>query len=802
MDDDIYLEDRRRPETTRKPSTHSLASYLDDPLEHRSSYELDEVRRYEDFHTIDWVQDSSREYRRKEERLRRSQELRLSHGRIHKFKEILWDAYDAGQAWIVITMVGLCIGLNAACLNILTEFLGDLKTGYCRRGWYLNKSFCCWGESDEAGCADWTTWSSRLLFNYAFYVLFAVVFSSSSAYLVKNYAPYAAGSGISEIKCIIGGFVMRGFLGAWTLMIKSIGLPLAIASGLSVGKEGPSVHVAVCTGNVISRFFEKYNRNAAKMREIYCAASAAGVAVAFGSPIGGILFALEEMSSNFPLKTMWRSFFCALVATASLAAMNPFRTGQLVMFTVQYDRDWHFFEILFFSILGVFGGLYGEFVMKWNLRVTAFRKRCLGKFAIQEAVTLAGLTALIAYWNPFLEIDMTKSMQLLFKECEGEDYDGMCDPGPKTGLVLSLLWATAVRTIFVVITYGCRVPAGIFVPSMAIGASFGRAVGTIVAALHERYPGAAIFSACKPDVPCITPGTYAFLGAAAALSGIMHITVSVVVIMFELTGALTFILPTMIVVGVTKVFADNFAKGGGIADRMIFFNGFPFLDSKEDPVFGIDVDKIMVRDLITLPVNGLNLGQVEALLNAYPFRGFPIVDSRETRILLGYIGHRELSWAVAQARKDPTFGDDAACYFTTPEARVESPNTPIIPITPDQGSSSRALDFALYIDPAPLTVNPRLPLETAMDIFKALGPRVILVEHKGRLTGLLTIKDVLKYEHSHNTNETTEDHREAARQSIEAAEDAAVERFLRIGQWIRTRVSEYITIARQAVTRH
>jgi len=117
-----------------------------------------------------------------------------------------------------------------------------------------------------------------------------------SGILVKSFAPYAAGSGISEIKCILAGFVMKGFLGARTLFIKSISLPLSIGSGLSVGKEGPSVHYAVCTGNVISRFFNKYRRNAAKTREILTAAAGTGVAVAFGSPIGGVLFSLEVSS--------------------------------------------------------------------------------------------------------------------------------------------------------------------------------------------------------------------------------------------------------------------------------------------------------------------------------------------------------------------------------------------------------------------------------------------------------------------------------------------------------------------------
>lgn len=62
----------------------------------------------------------------------------------------------------------------------------------------------------------------------------------------------------------------------------------------------------------------------------------------------------------------------------------------------------------------------------------------------------------------------------------------------------------------------------------------------------RTYPQSGIFAVCDPDLPCITPGTYAFLGAAAALSGVMRITVTVVVVMFELTGALTYILPTMV----------------------------------------------------------------------------------------------------------------------------------------------------------------------------------------------------------------------------------------------------------------
>ena len=427
------------------------------PAEQAITEEIAEIKRYEDFTTIDWVQDAAQAQVRR--RARRKESRFFERDGVLGWRRRVWESYDAAQAWIVITLVGVVIGLNAAALSIVTEWLSDIKMGYCTTAWYLNEGFCCFGS--EEGCDEWKRWSSFGIVNYFIYAIFAVLLCFISAYLVKNYAPYAAGSGISEIKCIIAGFIMKGFLGFWTFLIKSICLPLAIASGLSVGKEGPSVHYAVCVGNVISRFFDKYKRSASKTREILTATAGAGVAVAFGSPIGGVLFSLEEMASHFPLKTLWRSYFCALVATAVLSAMNPFRTGQLVMFSVKYDRDWHFFEIVFYIILGIFGGLYGAFVINWNLKAQAFRKKYLSKYAIPEAVILAGATALLCYPNMFLRIDMTEMMETLFRECEGDyDYDGLCDRRNRWSLITSLAAATVMRTLLFIVSYGCKVPSG------------------------------------------------------------------------------------------------------------------------------------------------------------------------------------------------------------------------------------------------------------------------------------------------------------------------------------------------------
>ncbi|PHH75360.1 hypothetical protein CDD80_2457 [Ophiocordyceps camponoti-rufipedis] len=702
-----------------------------------------EIKRYEDFSTIDWVQDAAREQARRKVRRRRAAGLYVRGGSGWRYR--LWAWYDAAQGWIVVTIMGVAIGLNAAFLNIITEWLSDIKMGYCSTAFYLNQSFCCWGERD--GCEHWHRWAGFEPLNYLLYIVFATLFAFVSATLVKSFAPYAAGSGISEIKCIIAGFVMKGFLGLRTLLIKSVCLPLAIASGLSVGKEGPSVHYAVCTGNVVSRLFTKYRGNAGKTREILSACAAAGVAVAFGSPIGGVLFSLEEMSNYFPLKTMWRSYFCALVATAVLAAMNPFRTGQLVMFQVSYDRDWHFFEVLFYVVIGLFGGLYGALVIKWNLRAQAFRKKYLTRYAVLEATLLAAATAVVAYPNAILRIDMTESMEQLFLECEaGADHHGLCESDRRVANVASLALATVLRIFLVIISYGCKVPAGIFVPSMAIGASFGRTVGILVQALHEANPTGLFFSACKVDEPCITPGTYAFLGAAAALSGIMHITVSVVVIMFELTGALTYILPTMIVVGVTKAVSDWFGKGG-IADRMIWFSGFPFLDNKEDHNFGVPVSHVMGNSVVSLPVDGLSLGQVEQLLSEDKYQGFPIVEDSRSKILAGYIGRPELQYGIDRIRRERTVVDPSArCVFARP-AEPTAAST----------EAAAMLDLSGYVDTTPVRVHPKLPLETVMELFRKIGPRVILIEYHGRLTGLVTVKDCLKYQFQVEASENLKD---------------------------------------------
>jgi chloride channel 3/4/5 len=205
-----------------------------------------------------------------------------------------------------------------------------------------------------------------------------------------------------------------------------------------------------------------------------------------------------------------------------------------------------------------------------------------------------------------------------------------------------------------------------------------------------------------------------------------------------------------IVVGVTKAVSDRFGKGG-IADRMIWFNGFPFLDNKEEHSFGVPVSQVVTTDVTILPAEGLSLSDVETILKDNKFQGYPIVENQTSKILLGYIGRTELRYAIDRTRRENMVSPSAKCYFTPPTTR--STMTPASAIAPSVTFDTMAatagqtsIDFSRFIDPTPLTVHPRLPLETVMELFKKMGPRVILIEHRGKLTGLVTVKDCLKYQ--------------------------------------------------------
>lgn len=200
---------------------------------------------------------------------------------------------------------------------------------------------------------------------------------------------------------------------------------------------------------------------------------------------------------------------------------------------------------------------------------------------------------------------------------------------------------------------------------------------------------------------------------------------------------------------VTKSVSDQVGKGG-IADQMIRFNGYPFLEKDDaesgDKGFNEPIAHIMRKDLVVIPSTGLPLSELQRLVQSSSFQGFPVVASATDRTIIGFIPKTELRFALDRARRSYSLSPDACCTFSDREAPAGGVSS---------GGGIDRVDFGQYVDETPLTVSPKMPLEIVLQLFRRMGPRVILVQAEGQLQGLVTIKDVLRHE-------ATEKHREAA----------------------------------------
>lgn len=227
------------------------------------------------------------------------------------------------------------IGILTACVAFLVDVaeasVSDWKLGYCKTNVFWNREICCTDRHPLGirkanlgeGCDSCHMWSDNYYKAFAVFVGFALLFgvlSSSITMWTKSTLPaaapghgdkhqkpgieteqavtgksiyLAAGSGIPEIKTILSGFVIPHFLDFKVLFVKAVGATFAVATGMCLGKEGPFVHISTCVAYLVGKCFPKYRENGRKMRELLSAGCSSGLSVAFGAPIGGVLFSYE-----------------------------------------------------------------------------------------------------------------------------------------------------------------------------------------------------------------------------------------------------------------------------------------------------------------------------------------------------------------------------------------------------------------------------------------------------------------------------------------------------------------------------
>lgn len=288
-----------------------LASSIskDEQALHASARAIGERLPYNDYTTIDWLHDLVKDSARHQ---------LLHRSGLRSNRLVLW--WDAAQGWVAACIIGVLTAGVAFLVDVSVASVADWKEGRCASGggWWLDRERC--GDA-------WRPWSASWGSTYGIYVCFALVYglvAGGVTMLTKATLPaaesrddadetwrgsppkdhisetttgksmyMAAGSGIPEIKTILSGFVIPHFLDFKVLVVKAVGAIFAVGTGMNLGKEGPFVHISTCVGYLVARWFPKYNDNGRKMREMLSVACSAGLSVAFGAPIGGVLFSYE-----------------------------------------------------------------------------------------------------------------------------------------------------------------------------------------------------------------------------------------------------------------------------------------------------------------------------------------------------------------------------------------------------------------------------------------------------------------------------------------------------------------------------
>ncbi|KAL8980551.1 MAG: hypothetical protein Q9205_004403 [Flavoplaca limonia] len=742
----LLAHDRRFSAVQNEADANSiLSTHVSKEEELLATTSVGERLPYNDYTTIDWLHDLVKD----------SFRSRIIHAQ-PGIRGHLGSAFESGQGWIAAALIGILTACVAFCVDVAVATVSDWKLGYCDTNIFSNRENCCTtrhplgatntnlGES----CPAWHMWTDDYWKAFGVFVGFALAFgaiSSSFTMLTKSTLPtaapghgdksdrlteggdqgvvgksiyLAAGSGIPEIKTILSGFVIPHFLDLKVLVIKAIGAVFAVATGMCLGKEGPFVHIATCVAYLVGMLFPKYNENGRKMRELLSAGCSAGLSVAFGAPIGGVLFSYEEISTYFPRKVLWRAFLCSLFAAMVLKALNPTGTGKLVLFETNYGISYSPVHYLVFVLLGIAGGLFGGVFCKANFWWSkTFRKYAIiSRNPVFEVFIVVLATGLLQYPNPMTREPGDVIIKNLLVDCRGESEAWVCQQEAKDGNSKYLGWlvyGTLVKLVLTIITFGCKVPSGIIIPALDAGAFFGRLVGQWITT--------------------ISPGIFAMVGAAAFLAGVSRMTISLCVIMFELTGELEYIVPHMIAILVAKWVADALEKDG-VYDLAQAVLGHPFLDAdhamhlvqgQQELVQRLIPPKKTMQD-ITVDVpkdNKISKRTLDDKLEKLKERG--LMDAGlvlvQDGMLQGYLAEGELDFGL----------NNLGMYWES-TARIRLLGEA------EEGD----LDLSMFVDRTPLTICAQAPMEYLVEMFGKLGLRYICVveEGSGRVVGVVIKK--------------------------------------------------------------
>ncbi|KAI4454529.1 chloride channel protein 2 [Holotrichia oblita] len=581
------------------------------------------------------------EKRRIKEEKARKKELQGYQGKLAKTAGYIWRHSFAklGEDWVFLALLGIIMAI--------LSFLMDKGIMMCNKA-------RIWLYSDItvhplAQYAAWVTLPVCL-----------ILFSAGFAHLV---APQSIGSGIPEMKTILRGVALKEYLTFKTILAKVIGLTATLGSGMPLGKEGPFVHIASIAATLLSKLvtgFQGIYENESRTTEMLAAAAAVGVGSCFAAPVGGVLFSIEVTTVYFAVRNYWRGFFAAVCGAAIFRLLSVWFEGAdtvTALFKTNFTMDFPFDpqELFVFAIIGVISGFGGALYVWMHRQYVKFmrKSKTLNNFLQKNRFLYPGIVAWIVAsisfplgTGQFIAGDLTTHQQVvsLFSNftwtkdnltVEEQDLVNHWIT-PYSGVWVSLTGFVLFTFFFSIICSTIPVPSGIFIPVFKIGAGLGRIVGEL---MHTIFPLGMRYGG---KVAQIIPGGYATAGAAAFSGSVTH-TISVSVIVFEMTGQITHIIPIMIAVLTSNAIAALLQPS--IYDSIILIKKLPYLPDllpSSSGMYTVYVEDFMVRGVKYI-FRTMSYEQLYTVLKDNKnLHSFPIVDNPDSMVLLGSIQRMHL----------------------------------------------------------------------------------------------------------------------------------------------------------------
>ncbi|MDQ0188995.1 chloride channel protein [Alicyclobacillus cycloheptanicus] len=339
--------------------------------------------------------------------------------------------------------------------------------------------------------------------------------------LVKYFAPEAKGHGVPEVMAAIAenGSIIRGRV----VVVKTIASALTIGSGGSVGREGPIVQIGSAFGSLFGQYLglpERY------LRLMVACGAGAGIAATFNAPVGGVMFATEVILGSFALQ----NFTAIVISSVVSAAIGRVFFGDQQAFPIPMYQMGHFGVYWVYVILGLLTGLWSYVYIRTLYRVEDwFDAR---KWPFWGKALAAGLVVgVVGMWFP---------------QVFGVGYPTV-DLALQNHMALWLMCVLLVlKLLMTSVTIAGGGSGGVFSPGLYMGSMLGGAVGIV---LYRLMPHAGI-----------SPGAMAAIAMAGVFAGSAQAPVTAIMMLFEMTGDYSIILPLMITAVLATTVTSSLSK--------------------------------------------------------------------------------------------------------------------------------------------------------------------------------------------------------------------------------------------------